>query len=362
MKLSSLTPEEASLLSVRNMGLTGDSVGLTSREFLTASLRRAASFICPATPNQLVSAVLEVLQPLVPEGEVTRDELNDILDLVIAGGDLLELIHQIEGSARLLYLGPPSYIEQEPGKYLLVGVRPFGASLLDAELSDEIEYEEHTRIIRLDATSADDQLSNIGLQRIDRERWIARPRVEAAELLVGRVTKRLDAANDSGEIERLQVLDPAAGNRFYRGRWRSPKPADTGDFLARRPQAYGADLWCMVRLLGGASTKVVDFPIDDPLAAGRDEAWRVQMAIDSLRGAPQQYRTERATSNNAAVVKFYSPIPAFAERYLRLVGLALGKVGGALFAFRVPSGAMPGLHQLLTEMLWMDLTNKEESP
>lgn len=362
MILSSLTVPEGSKLSVRALGLDAELIELTSQEGIAASLRRAASFMCPTSPSRLINAVLAVLRPLAPDEAIARDQLADLLDLLIAAGELLELRHGIESSVRLLYLGSPSYIERHPGAYLLLGVRPFGTSLLDSELSAQVEREGHTRTLRLEPATADRRLLSAGLQRIERERWVASPRTEDAVSLVERIRGRLDVSGASGDIEDLQVLDPATPVRYYRGRWRSPKPGDDGNFVARRPQAYGADLWCLVRIVDGASTKMVEFPVDDLLVPGRDEAWRMQMAVDSLRGLPQRYRADPAASDDATVVKFFSPIPGFAERYLQLVGLALSGVTGALFAFRVPNGAMPALEHLLTGMLWMDDVPKEETP
>lgn len=162
-----------------------------------------------------------------------------------------------------------------------------------------------------------------------------------------------------GDIEGLRVLDPAATVQYYMGRWRTPLPADTGDFVARRPQAYGADLWCCVRLEAGLSKKMIEFPVDDPVAPARDEAWRVQMAIDAARGLPQRYRLERMNGMEATVVSFFSPIPGFAERHLQLLGMALPEAQRALFAFRVPNGAIQALTAFLNAMLWMPQLEEE---
>src|SRR5688572_16434795 len=89
MKISSLTSAEAAVLSVRTLGLDADLIDLTSREGLAASLRRAASFMCPTSPGRLLSAVLDAVRPLGPEGTLTREELADLLDLLVAAGDLL---------------------------------------------------------------------------------------------------------------------------------------------------------------------------------------------------------------------------------------------------------------------------------
>jgi hypothetical protein len=361
VKLSSLSIEEASSVSVRALGLDAELIVLTSQEGLAASLRRGASFMCPTSPSRLLDAVLGAVRPVIPDGVVSRSQLAELLDLLVASGDLLELRHGVGRSIRLLYLGPPSFIECQAGSYLLLGVRPFGAPLLDAELGAGIEPEGHTRTIRLEAKTAQDRLVGAGLQPIERERWVASPRPEDPRSLLGRVGEQLDTARPSGDIEDLVVLDPNTPVKYYSGRWRSPKAGDTGDFVARRPQAYGAALWCCVRLENGTPKRMVEFPIDDPVVPGRDEAWRMQMAIDALRGAGQRYRRTPATAADATVVSFFSPIPGFAERYLQLVGLALAESRGSLFSFRVPNGAMPALDAMLTAMLWMEPMAKDGS-
>ncbi|MBC9937036.1 MULTISPECIES: hypothetical protein [unclassified Leucobacter] len=282
----------------------------------------------------------------------------DLLDRLVGAGDLIELRREEDRSFRLLYLGPPSYIEKEPGTYLIFGVRPYGVALVDFDLAPLVERERHTRTIHLDDVDAPGRLADAGLGRVDRDRWVSKPRAEGPESLLARIKDRIGAASASGNIEGLQVLDPRTKVRYYRGRWRAPKPGDTGDFVARRPQAYGADLWCAVRLVEGSPTKLVEFPVDNPVVPGRDEAWRLQLAIDAVRGAPQRFAIETIGSGNAVIVKFFSPVPGFAERYLQLVGLAL-ETQGALFAYRVPAGALPDLKQLLTDMLWMETLSLE---
>jgi hypothetical protein len=359
MTVTTLTSAEASALSVQTLGLDPDSVGLDSTEGLAASLLRAASFLCPTSPSTLVAAVVSAVQPLAPEGEVNRERVAGLLDLLIASGDLLELRHEIDGSSvRLVYLGPPSFIERAPGTYLLLGVRPYSAPLLDENLLTEVACEGHTRAIQLDAATAADTLAGAGLQQIERQRWVASPREESAAELLRRTAERLDVAGGGGEIEGLQIIDPSTPVRYYRGRWREPVTTDSGDLVARRPQPYGADLWSAVRFVNGTATKIFQFPVDNPVVPARDEAWRLQMAIDAKRGQPQHYTAE-PVPGGSTVVKFFSPIPGFAERYLQLIGLPLAGTSGALFAFRVPDGAMPDLLELLTDLLWMEPVPKE---
>jgi len=359
MTISSLTPDEAAALSVRTLGMDPDYMGLGSAEGVAASLRRAASFLCPTSPRRLIDAVLSAVGPVTGH-DVTRDQVAELLDLLVASGDLLELREDLQGRmVRLTYLGPPSYIERAPGVYLLLGVRPFGAWLLSPELAAKVTREGHTRVIELDSAEAPEVFEAAGLQRLDRHRWVASPSVESAASLGERVARRLDAAGGGGEIDGLQILDPTTPVRYYRGRWREPTPTDNGDFVARRPQAYGADLWSAVRLDDGVAVRIFQFPVDDTVVPARDEAWRVQLAIDAERGFPQRYAVESGAVGASSVVKLFSPIPGFAERYLQLVGMPLVGIPNALFAFRVPDGAMPDLIQLLTELLWMEPVPKE---
>lgn len=360
MTVTTMSTAEATALAVQTLGLDPDSVALDSTEGLAASLLRAASFTCPTSPSSLVTAVVDAVQPLAPTGDVSRERVSDLLDLLIGTGDLLELRHELDGrSVRLLYLGPPSFIERAPGTYLVLGVRPYGEALLDKGVLVDMEHEGHTRAIQLDPVTAIDTLTAAGLQQVDRRRWVASPRIESAAELLHRTAERLDVAGGGGEIEGLQIIDPATPVRYYRGRWREPMPTHNGDFVARRPQAYGADLWAAVRLENGVPIRIFQFPVDNPVVPARDEAWRLQLAIDAERGLPQRFAAEPVAAGGSTVVKFFSPIPGFAERYLQLVGLPLAGTSGALFAFRVPDGAMPDLIQLLTDLLWMEPALKE---
>lgn len=353
MRLAKLTAQDASAVAVATLGLDADAVGLTSPEGLAASLRRTASFMCPTSPGRLVDAVMGALKPIHGD-ELTRNDLMDLLDQLVASGDLLELRHESGKSTRLLYLAPPSYIERVPGAYLLMGVRPFGAPLIGDELAKAIEYEGHTRSLPLDAAGADSELGSRGLQRVPKDRWVSSPRAEGVDEFIQRYRARLDVAAEAGQLDGLVLLDPASKVRYYRGRWRPPKSADTGDFVARRPQAYGADLWCLVRLQAGEPRRLLEFPVSDPVLPGRDEAWRYQAAADARRGTAQRFRLRQGVSPGGDVtIDFFSPLPGFAERYVQLVGLALGKTPGTLFSFRLPRGAVGDVAAFLTDMLWM---------
>lgn len=354
MRIFTASARESAALAVKTLELDEESIDLVSPEGLSASIRRAASFLCPATPRELVDAVLAAIRPLYDDAAPSRDDLMDQLDLLISGGDLLELRQVESRTTRLIFLGPPSYVEKEPGQYLIFGVRPFGASLVGPALRDEVLYEGQTRTIQLDPQAAAAQLAALGLHQISRERWVGQPALTEASNLVQRLAQRVANAGRAGEVEGLKVLDPITPVRFYRGRWRALNGMDNGDFVARRPQAYGADLWCLVRVIDGLPQRLIDFPVDKSTVPGRDEAWRLQAAIDAVRQDPQVFRFRPVHNDVSQVIAdFFGPVPGWAERYLELVGLAVQRAEGSLFSYRVPIEAKLGLQELFTDMLWM---------
>jgi hypothetical protein len=359
VKVSAASPAECGELAVRTLDVD-EAADLFSAEGLTASLRRAASFLCPASPRQVIDAVLEALRPLQPGGGLSREELANLLDLLISGGDLLELRQSGDVPGRLLYLGPPSYVERQPGQYLLLGIRPFGAPLISSDLAGAVQYEGHTRTIGLPPDGAAAQLSELGLHMIRPKQWIRRPPESGAGELIGQMRDRLAAAGPAGVVEGLTIVAPETKVTYYRGRWRPVKPADSGLFVGRRPQAYGADLWCVVLVADGSPERLFDLPVDDLSAPGHDEAWRIQAALDAVGGNPQLFRVGGVSGIGASAgrtVDFFSPLPRWAERYLQLTGMAVPRTAGALCSYRVPEGAIPGLTSFLEEMLWMPQRN-----
>jgi hypothetical protein len=360
MRVSRLSREEVAEIAVNTLGLDNEAVDLQSTEALCASLRRAASFLCPASPRQLVDAVLDAVGPLDSMSSVTRDRLMELLDLLISTGDLLELRRIAEHLTRQLYLGPPSYVVIEPGRCLLLGVRPYAASLVGDTLGADVLYEEHTRTIQLNPEGAPGQLQAIGLHEITREQWLKHPRARTPAGFLQELRQRLTDAGPSGQVEGLILIDPGNSVRYYKGRWREPKASDQGDFVARRPQAYGADLWCFVRMEAGSPVALIDFPIADPTAPGRDEAWLAQAAVDAYRGQPQILRIRTANgSQDNAILDLFAPVPSWAERYLEMVGQPVTRSAGSLFSYRVPASAIPALTEFLSAMLWMSVSDGE---
>jgi len=357
MGIATRSAEDVAALAVKALGLDPEIFVLEYPEVICASLRRAASFLCPTTPAVLVNTTTEVLNPLLDE-PLQRDEVASLLDQLVSIGDLLELAEVTpERTTRLLYLGPPSYVERVPGRYLLTGIRPSGRALVSGAIP--VEHVGHTRTASLDVAESDSQLKALGLHRIGTKQWIGEPSTIPAREFVATYRQRLTVAGAAGHIDGLTIIDPAARVTYYRGRWRPPAPGDNGDFVGRRPQAYGADLWCVVRLADGIAERLVDLPLGRSALPATDQAWRLQAAIDAERGAPLTFRIADRPATAECMVDLFSPLPSWAERYLELAGTSADRARGALFSYRIPASALEGLRSVLTGTLWMSMTEWE---
>ncbi|MCC6497880.1 MAG: hypothetical protein IT193_16635 [Propionibacteriaceae bacterium] len=354
MSIQRIGREEVAARAASILGLDDKVIDLFSVEGLCASLRRAASFLCPASPRQIVDAVLDALAPLGTDLE--REEVNDALDTLISTGDLLEL-RPTNLRTRLLFLGPPSYVEKQPGSFLLLGIRPNAGPILDEQSVDTaVSYEAHTRSVELDPDTAAEMLAAAGLHPLTREQWTRTPRVEATTAVIERVRSQLPAHRIPGQVSGLTLIDPATPVRYYRGRWREPLASDQGIFVGRRPQAYGAPLWCVVELTDGIPQAVLDLPVDSAVAPGWDDARRVQAALDAQRGSPQILRVRpTGQPDGDFIFDFFGPLPSWAERYLDLTGLPVSRSQGALFSYRVRDAAQCDITLFLSKSLWMQV-------
>ena len=286
MVVARLTPEQVCWSALSALGLGDAGIDLFSVESLAASLRRAASFLCPATPGRIVRSVLEVIEGLPGYSDDTREQLETLIDTLVGYGDLLELpAEDLESNGLRIFLGPPSFVWRASGSCLLIGVRPDGAQLVGDELAARIEYEGHVRTVA-SSDALDEAIASSGLIELNSEQWLQSPRMASAAEVIGEYQSRLEVAGLSGDISDSQILDPSTPVTYYRGRWRSPKPTDVGTFVARRPQAFGADLWCFAEVADGLISSLIDLPIFELLVPGADEAWRLQAAIDAVVWTP----------------------------------------------------------------------------
>ncbi len=348
-----LSPAEARRDVVRALGLDPEAFGPTAVEFLAEALRRAAGLLCPCAPALLKSAVVEPLRALVVEGEDLDEAVSDALDALLVYGDLLECADAADAEAssrRLIYAAPPGFVCRESGVTLLVGVAPDARQILPDDLQRDVRRFGHARALPAD-TDAADRLEALGLREIEASRWLRAPQSEGAARYRSRFDDALARAGLSGEVPGLTIVDPTKPRRFYRGRWAPPR-AQSGRFLGRRSQAYGADLWCYVEVEAGVPRRLIDLPALAPHARAFDEAWRLLAAMDALDADPPRYSVAPEPESQCAILELTFPLPTWARRRLDIIGEAVAR-RGALIAYRVPDAEVAEELEFLRSMLWM---------
>lgn len=338
------------------LGLNPCALDLTSIEAIAGALRRTASFLCPCAAPTLVRGVVRPLRGLVDDLEAVKATVEDTLDAMVAHGDILEL-DDVENSpgrknSGTLYAAPPAFVTRESGTVILIGIASDQLSALPDELEARIEYVNHLR--RLNPTPEEKlrgDLVQLGLIELSYADWLKMPPVETAEQHLLRVDNFLNAVQPSRDVPGLILLDFERPVRYYRGRWVEPR-SQSGRFVARRSQAYGAPLWCYVQLLNGNPERLIDFPITGSRWRGCDEAWRLQIAIDAKRGEPQRFRV-RPGPENTSIIEFFSPVPMWAQRRWDAVGEPVPN-SGCLFAYRLPETELKEELRFARELLWLD--------
>lgn len=351
-----LTVQEVHERKIAELGLDPSALDLTSIEAVAGALRRTASFLCPCAAPTLVRGVVRPMRGLVDDIETLRDLVENTLEAMIAHGDILELREVEEnpdqGAAVLLYAAPTAFVARKSGALILLGVASDQLSPLPDDLEARIEYVNHLRrLIPVPGEDLRDELIQLGLIEFSDEGWLKAPPHETPAGLMARLDLLLDAAQPSRDVPGLLLLDSERAVRYYRGRWESPR-SQSGRFVARRSQAYGADLWCYVQLRDGNPERLIDLPIKGSRWRGCDEAWRLQMAIDAQRGSPQRFRV-RPGPGDTRVMEFFSPVPTWARRRWDAVGEPVTG-SGCLFAYRLAEAEFAEELRFAREALWLD--------
>ena len=355
-----LTSTEVHANKVAELGLDQTALDLTSIEAISAALRRAANYLCPCSATSLVRAVAEPLRGLVEDIDETRRVVRETLEAMVALGDFLEHrdIESDEASraAVLLYAAPPSFVYRDSGTAILLGV---STPALDS-LAIRIDYDNHLRrLIPLLGENLGGDLKQLGFSKVPSDQWLKLPRRETPTQHLAYLDRILDAAQPSGEVAGLTLLDSDCPVRFYHGRWTSPGSL-SGRFVARRSQAYGGDLWCYIEMSNGRPERLVDLPLADSRWRGCDEAWRLQMAIDASRGSAQIFSINPGPGNSY-IMQFFSPLPMWAQRRLDSIALLVSNPG-SLFAYRMPEVELAEEVRFAKEFLWLDELNGSSEP
>ena len=361
MVITEISAAEVVRSSREALGLHALSADTIDDTLLAASLRRAAGILCPCSPSTLVTAVLESLQYLFEGSDDDMEErIAATAEALIIGGDLLEL-NQVttddpDVKGTWVFSAPPGFVARPGGNVFLVGIAPDEITPLPASLNTRITSEGFARV--LSPQPAEDLpsiLRDLGLVEISKSAWLKAPKFESAAELHDSMLRRLEEQPPSGSVADISILDPARAVDYYTGRWRTPSN-ESGDYVARRPQAYGAHLWGFAKLVEGIVVRFLDFPLPRTRWRGCDVAWHLQMAIDQCRGTPQVYR--RRPVSAGACLDFFSPLPLWAQRRLAVLGRPAPREK-CLFSYSIPEREVATEETFLRERLW--LANREKS-
>lgn len=362
MVITEISAAEVLRCSREALGLQALSADAIDDTLLAASLRRAAGILCPCSPNTLVTAVLESLQYLFEGSDNDMEErITDTVEALIIGGDLLEL-NQVttddpDAKGTWVFSAPPGFVARPGGNVFLVGIAPDEITPLPVSLNARVTSEGFTRVLTpLPDENLPSILRDLGLVEISKSAWLKGPKVESATELHDSMLRRLEEQPPSGSVADISILDPARAVDYYTGRWRT-SAKDCGNYVARRPQAYGAPLWGFAKLVDGIVVKFLDFPLPRTRWRGCDVAWHLQMAIDQHRGTPQSYLRRLVSTGDC--LDFFSPLPLWAQRRLAVLGRPAPREK-CLISYWIPERELVCEEKFLREHLWLAKREKSE--
>ena len=343
--------------NLRELGLGLTPADVSTPEALAGSLRRAAGMYCPTSRGALRKAVIEPLEALVDDPDLLSQRSDEVLEALIAHGDLLELTEVVplgERPRSLVYAAPPAFVVRQSGAVLVLGVAGEQGSLLPPRYERLIEHRGHVRILPADASrDIGARLEDLGFTQFSERAWLDPPTRVSARGFVDRFDLALRQQPGAGPIEGLTVIDPSRDPGYYRGRW-ADATSVSGHLVGRRPQRFGSDLWCYLALVESQPLRFLDLPLGQTRYRGCDEAWRLQAAIDATRGKPQRLRIHRGPDGRR-VFDVFSPLPMWLVRRWDAVGRQVERSRGALLSYSFDPADVDEEAGFASDMMWLEL-------
>ncbi|WP_413670135.1 hypothetical protein ACEN9X_09450 [Mucilaginibacter sp. Mucisp86] len=343
--INEITKDEVLTLAEESLHLPKS--GSVDETLVANCLRRIASYKCPCSINALISEGQRSLKFLSDNDSIYQQEIERIINLLIVGGDFLELTDVVTPESNVkgtwIFVAPPSFVIRPNGTIFLFGIGPDG-DIPISSLLDRVNYDGCKRfLISLEMENLPDKLTDYGLSQISESSWLKLPRKSTAQQCIEEFDNLLASASLSEHIPEVMVLD--------RGKWISAT-AQNGKFIARRPQWYGPKSWCYAEVENGRVRKFIDFPLRYNGIPQRqcDVAWLLQLAIDENINKPQEFTMQVDGLNS--IFSFYSPIPLWAERRLLAMGQAT-KQKNCLFSYIIPNTEALAEEAFLCEYLWL---------
>ena len=345
----------------RTLGLPDQDVGSVDDVLLAGLLRRSAGIHCPCSRATLRASALECTQGLAANHTALSQRIDDTIETLTVGGDLLELDEVVTEDSDVrqtwVFAAPPGFVIRPNGTAFLFGVVPDQDAFLPSSLGSRLLYDGFTRTIEpRPGEHLAEKLREEGLQQCSDSAWLKSPRAEPPGDMMSRIERRLSHQAAITTIDNLKILDSARPVTYYPDRWVVPT-SQTGTFVARRPQEFGAPMWCLARLEAGAPVQLLDVPFEKTRWRGCDTAWHLQMAIDYCRKSPQRYR--RRVETHGVRFDFFSPLPQWSQRRLMVFGEVLPR-DKSLLSYRLPRAETETEEAFLRDRLWLSRTEDSE--
>lgn len=336
------------------LGTEPEGSGVLAPSYLAAALRRLAGFLCPCSPRTLVSTMVDSHRGLITDELAFKELIERSIEALVAIGDLLELsdVALVGEQVRSTWLvaAPPAFVARPSGNAFILGISADEQTPLPTEMRTRVVSRLGIRYIEpLPDEDLAATLRELGIRELSNAAWLKCPKTLSAADLVSSYDAKLLARSPSGQVPDLLVLDGSRKTRSYKRRWCQPGSL-SGNFIVRRPQTFGSDLWGYANLRDGVPLKFLDLPLPGDRWRGCDAAWRVQMAIDALALNCQEYRLR--SDALGAIFELFSPIPKWARRRLAVVGNEIDP-DGCLMSFRVAPGEAATEEKFLQEMLYL---------
>ena len=352
--IAAVTPAEVLAHCRDTLGLPGDQDAVLDDTLLASLARRTAGIHCPCSRATLRASLLECMFGLPTSYDSLPDAVDSAIEALIVSGDLLELadvvIDDSEVRQTWVFAAPPRFVVRPSRSVFLMGVVPDQDTFLPSMLTARILSRGSTRM--LEPEPGEDlprQLRELGLQQLAERAWLRSPRAEDPADMLNRHERLLTSQPPITGIPDVQILDAARPVTYYPGRWTDPTDQD-GMFVARRPQEFGAPIWCLVELREGRPVRLLDLPLARSRWRGCDAAWHLQAAVDHRRGTPQRYH--RRVHDEGVRFDFFSPLPQWSERRLMNMGKSVPR-DACLLSYVVPANEADDEEAFLQQNLWL---------
>lgn len=336
-------------MTIATLGFDASYADLQTPEALAALIRKVAAYYCPCTAESLTQTVTSLLAPLAA---IEREVVRDAIDQVVAYGDLAE-IRENDSAKSLIYLASPSFVRTADRRFLLFGVVPDGEDPTPPGLRSLVEFVMYSRRLQAsDGHSTEQAFLEAGFGRLKPESWLKCPPTVPARDFVAKYDDALVNAGNPGTPEDVTLIDPSRPVQYYSGRWAKLK-RQTGRFIARRSQAFGAPLWSYLETKEGVVTRLLDFPFNENHWRACDEAWHLLQACDFVAGHPQRFRIRPGVQKKTFVMDLFSPIPAWATRRWESVGVRTVP-SNSLISFVFPVEQLDADCNFANQKMWLE--------